>query len=181
MEWGKIFVNDAMNKSLISKILKQLIQLDNIKNKQPNKKITLTWYRQRRHIDGQQAYEKMLNISNYYCCLVTKSCPTLLQPHGLQPARLHCPWDFQARILQQVSISIFRIFLTQRSNLHLLHWQAGSLPLSHQGSPLLTIREIQIKITMRYHLTVVRMAIIKKTTSNKCQKGCGEKGIFLPC
>lgn len=53
MEWEKIFVNDAMNKGLISKILKQLIQLDNIKNKQPNQKITLTWYRQRRHIDGQ--------------------------------------------------------------------------------------------------------------------------------
>ena len=28
------------------------------------------------------------------CCLVTKSCPTLLQPHGLQPARLLHPWDF---------------------------------------------------------------------------------------
>ena len=27
------------------------------------------------------------------------------------------------------------IFLTQGSNLHLLHWQADSLPLSHQESP----------------------------------------------
>ena len=31
MEWEKIFVNDEMNKGLISKILKQFIQLDNIK------------------------------------------------------------------------------------------------------------------------------------------------------
>ena len=55
-----------------------------------------------------------------FCCLIAKLCPTLLWPHGLEPASLLCPWTVH-RLNPQF--------------LHLLHGQADYPPLSHLGSP----------------------------------------------
>ena len=48
-------------------------------------------------------------------------------------------------------------------------------------SILLIIREMQMKTTVRYHLTHVRMVIIKKRTNNKFWRGCGEEGALSHC
>ena len=61
-------------------------------------------------------------------------------PHGLQPTRLHCPWDAPGKNTGAGCHALLQgIFPTQGSNpylLCLLHWQVGSLPLVPPGKPM---------------------------------------------
>ena len=71
-----------------------------------------------------------------------------LRPDGLQPARLHCPWDFPGKNTGLGCQFLLQgIILTQGSNpglLHLLRGQADSLPLRHLGRPWWSKTHLQV-------------------------------------
>ena len=79
-----------------------------------------------------------LHTFNVLCsCSVTSDS---LQPHGLQPATVLCPWKFPGRNTGVGCHFLLQgIFPTQGLNLHLLHWRVDSLPLAPSGKPLYTV------------------------------------------
>ena len=60
-------------------------------------------------------------------------------------------------------------------------WHTWSQQTYEKYSSSLVIREMQINTTLRYHLTPVKLAIIKKSGNNRCWRGCGEIGTLLHC
>ena len=108
------------------------------------------------------------------CCSVAKLCLTLLQSYGLQPIRLLCPWDFPNKNTE-VGHHFFLqgIFLIQGSKLHLLHWQADSLLLSHLGSLYLPVPQFIYSSPTERHLGCCQLlAIINKAVVNTVCRFC---------
>ena len=69
------------------------------------------------------------------CCLVAQPSLDSLSPHGLQPPRLLCPWDFPGKNSGAGCHFLLQgIFPTQRANLGLLHRRQILYHLNHQGN-----------------------------------------------
>ena len=100
------------------------------------------------------------------CTLHHSVMSSSLRPHGLKPARLHCPWNFPGKNPGiGCHILLQGIFLSQRSNPCLLHWQADSLSLCHLGSPKYNVsyrvfRFISIKLRQLLSIPSLLIALV---------------------
>ena len=82
--------------------------------------------------ESPHKYEQYKSKKSESCSVISDS----LQPHGLQPARLLCPWDSPGQDTGVGSHSLFQgIFPTQGSKPGLLHFRQIIYQLSYQGSP----------------------------------------------
>ena len=94
----------------------------------------------------------MLSVS----CSVVSNC---LQPHGLQPARLLCPWNFPGKNTEVGGHSLLqRIFLTQGSNQSLLHCRQILYCLRYQRSPKECSNHLTVALIL--HVSKVMLKIL---------------------
>ena len=82
----------------------------------------------------------LMSYFTHHCSIVAKLYLTLLQPHGVQLAKLHCSWDFPGKNTGVGCCFLLHgVFLILRLNPPFLHWQVDSLPLKHQ--------KVKVKVT----------------------------------
>ena len=101
--------------------------------------------------------------------MCSQSCPMLLRPHGLYGSFLFS-WNFPGNDSGVGCHFLLQgIFLTQGSNLGLLHWQADSLPLSHQES----LYEVYLELNSSIRALVMCFSLF--TNSVELNKALPEK------
>ena len=105
-------------------------------------------------------------------------------PHSFQLLILSTFWIF-SMLLIQLNMGKKKITIQKWAEDLNIHFSKGNIQMAkrHMKRHLTSLvnREMQIKTTMMYHLTPVKMTIIKKSTNNQCWRGCGENGIVLHC
>ena len=116
-----------------------------------------------------------------YCCWVTSVVSDSVRPHRPQPTRLPVPGILQARTLEWVAISFsnagkWKVKVKLLSHVRLSDPMDWSLPGSsvHGIFQVLAIREIQIKTSVRYYYTHMRVTKIRNTENIKCWHGYRE-------
>ena len=104
---------------------------------------------------------------------------TLWDLMDCSPPCSFCLWDFPGKNTGVgCHFLLHGIFLTQGSNLCLLHWQVGSLPLSYQGRPCQLFRCV---IKQRYAWFINKLSILKIffLSFQQSHKSCFLKSRFL--